>query len=735
MSSGPLEIRSGGEPDMIAAKTKMLHLEKGRERRLTGRLGEVARGYQHMLARNPRNAEALVGMSLVALASRQTEAAVEMAAAGTAAAPRMGPAWVALGQALKACDRFEEAERAYAEAIRLDGMDVLARVALGELKIAMGRPEEAVREFELALQRRPALVAAHMGLGNALAAMGRNEEALGRYEQALAMRPRLPEGHFAAGFALARLGRTKEAEANYRRAITLRPDFAAAWINLGGLLREQGSDVYAELALRRAVGLRQDLVSGWVNLAMLERERKRPAKAEAYLRKAFELNPRQVETLVAWCQFRAAERDLTGAWEWLRWALARNPDHDEAVNMMGILLHNEGRFGEAVAAFERAEALGSRTAASNRGNSLLEMGRMGEALKAHEKAVEDDPSHAGAAYNLALTRLRLGDWERGWAGYEARWRFREVHRRPRRFEEARWSGEALNGERVLLHAEQGLGDTIQFCRYAALVAARGGVPVLEVQAPAERLMRSLAVVRTGRAETAVLGTRGTERGVKFDLECPLMSLPAVFGTTMETVPWPGAYLGADPMEIWEKRMQFPDLRYGSRMGLAWAGNPGYKADHSRSMKLGTLTPLLRAVKATWISLQKGEAAEQLADLPKDVFAWDGSSNDRDLAETAALVATLDLVVTTDTCIAHLAGAMGKPVWILLPHLADWRWMEEMETSPSYPTAKLLRQRVPGDWAGVVERAIGEVEDYERIFGRSPGRVGNNLRKSQELIPA
>jgi tetratricopeptide (TPR) repeat protein len=591
-------------------------IESAATSRRTGRLAEIALCYQRALERNPQQPEALVGMSLVALSSRQTEAAVKMASAGVAAAPTMGAAWVALGQALKAAERMEEAERAYAEAIR---------------------------EFELALERRPAIVAAHLGLGNALVLAGRNEEALERYEGALALRPRLPEGELAAGFALARLGRTKEAETRYRGALVMRPDFAAAWINLGSLLRDEGREAEAEAALRRAVELRPDLISGWVNLALLERDRRRPEAAEANLRRAFALNPNQVETLVAWSQFRAAERDVAGAREWMRWALERNPELDEAVNMHGIVLHLEGRFAEAIEVFERAEALGNRAAASNRGNSLLDLGRMEEALRAHESAVECDPASTGAEYNLALTELRLGDWERGWEGYEARWRFCEVHRRPRNFTQPRWNGEELDGERVLLHAEQGLGDTIQFCRYAALVAARGGVPVLEVQPAAERLMRSLAVVRAGLAETAVMDANAAE----FDCECPMMSLPAVFGTTVETVPWTGAYLGADEELVREKRRQFAamraDARSGIRVGLAWAGNPKYKADAARSMRLKTLLPLLRAVDAKWISLQKGEAAEQLASLPDDVFVVDGSSGERDLAETAALMATLDLV--------------------------------------------------------------------------------------------
>jgi tetratricopeptide (TPR) repeat protein len=709
---------------------------------LTGRLTELALGYQRVLAGNPRHPQALVGMSLVALASRQPEAAVKMASAAVEAAPAMGTAWVALGQALKAAGRIEDAEKAYAQAIRLDGMNELARLGMGELKVSTGRPAEAIFEFELALRRKPALVAAHLGLGNALALQGRFEEALERYKQALSLRPRLPEAGFAAGFVLARLGRTKEAETRYRRALIERPDFAAAWMNLGSLLREQGREAYAEAALLRAVELRPDLVAGWINLAMLERERRRPAEAEAHLRKAIELNPEQVETHIAWCQFRASEKDLAGAWGWLRRAVARDPVQPEAVNMKGILLHTEGRFAEAVEAFEQAEALGHNAAPSNRGNSLLDMGRMSEALSAHESAVERDPTHPGARYNLALTRLRLGDWVRGWPGYEARWHFREVHRSPRVFSQPRWQGDPLDGRRILLHAEQGLGDTIQFCRYATLVAARGGSVILQVQLPVERLLRSLAIVRSGQAEVVPLEKKPPE----FELECPLLSLPAVFATTVETVPWPGAYLGADPGAdpalAKQKHVRFPyfrNLHSGERplrVGLAWAGNPRYKADAQRSMELKTLLPLLRTPGVTWISLQKGPAAEQVPPMNETAIneaalVWDASSDDQDLAETASTIATLDLVITTDTCIAHLAGAMAKPVWILLPHLSDWRWMQQVETTPWYPTARLLRQPTPGDWAGVVKRVLRELDDFHMAFEPPPGAAS---RRHSEHFP-
>jgi hypothetical protein len=221
-------------------------------------------------------------------------------------------------------------------------------------------------------------------------------------------------------------------------------------------------------------------------------------------------------------------------------------------------------------------------------------------------------------------------------------------------------------------------------------------------------MRSLPAVQAGVAEIAVLGNSTPD----FGLECPLMSLPTVFETSPETVPWQGAYLGADPDLAREKLTHLRDLQPTAerpvRIGLAWAGNPRYKADRQRSMALCTLLPLLRTPGVTWISLQKGRAAAQLADLPNDIFVWDGSSQDCDLAETAALVATLDLVITTDTCIAHLAGAMAKPVWILLPHLGDWRWMQDRVTTPWYPTARLFRQAAPGDWTDVLNRVISQL---------------------------
>ncbi|MGB6827549.1 MAG: tetratricopeptide repeat protein [Terracidiphilus sp.] len=685
------------------------NLQKPSAPRRAPQIIQAALAYQRILATNPTNAPALIGMSLLALAGRQTEHAIRLASAALAVNPRIASGWIALGQALKAAGRFADAEQAYHQALRLGAANPLARMGLGELKLASGHPAEAIPEFDIALRSKPSLACAHLCLGNALAILGNFIQALDHYRSALGIRPRYAEAEFAVGFALNRLGRTREAEARYRRAIVLKPRYAPAWINLGSLLREHGRDLAAEAALRRAIHLRPDLVSGWLNLAALERERRRFAAARECLCRALALDSAQIETLIAWCQLQLATRDISGAHEWARWAIAIDPNHAEAVNQCGIVLHNERRFTEAIVEFERAESLGSKGAASNRGNSLLELGRVTQALEAHRRAVDLDPENAGAKYNLALTQLRLGEWRSGWRAYESRWQFREVHRVPHTFTCPRWRGEPLTGQRILLHAEQGLGDSIQFSRYACLVVARGGFPILEVQPPVERLLLSLPIVRAGLAQVRALGTPRND----YDLECPLMSLPAVFATTVETVPWPGAYLGAEANDIGAKRTQFPSSHAGPRIGIAWAGNPRYRADAQRSMHLRTFSRLLHAIPANWISLQKGPAYEQIATLavttlPHYLHIVDGSSCDGDLAETSALMATLDLVITTDTCIAHLAGAIGKPVWILLPHLSDWRWMQQLESTPWYPTARLFRQPSPGDWAGVLDRVIGEL---------------------------
>lgn len=672
---------------------------------------EQARRFEAKFLLNPSDPEALVALSLIALASRQTDAAAITARAATQAAPRMIPAWVTLGHALRAQGKSQEAELALRSALALDGASTLALVALGELKCTAGEVDAAIELIEHAVRNSPEQANVHLAHGHALACASHFEEALNAYQNAIALAPKSAEAHFAYGYSLMRLYRAPEAERAYRRALFINPKFAAAWLNLGQLLYEQGRVAEAEAALHRSVELMPKLASGWVNLANLEKDRGCSQLAEDFLRRAMEVDPSRIETLIALAHHANESGRREAAWQWVERALDKAPENGDALNTRGILLHADGLHEESLAALAEAEAHGSFSAISNRGNVLLDLGRCDEALAEHRRAVDRDPQHAGARYNLALTELRMGEWLTGWQNYEARWRFREVNRLPPRFKVPRWTGEQLAGQRILLHAEQGLGDTIQFCRYAPLVAARGGHVLLEVQPAVARLMHSLAAAHSGAIKVI---TRGDERP-EFDLEAPLMSLPACFHTTIETAPWFGPYLGAEPDEAGRRNLELNE-HFGSgektlRIGLCWAGNPRYKADNVRSMPLANFAPLLRSLPdAQFISLQKGEAAKQLHTLPQNLHIYDGSSRDADFAATAALAANLDLILTTDTAVAHLGGAMGLPVWLLLAHHADWRWMEGRNDSPWYPSMRLYRQKLEGDWLGLLTDVAAEISN-------------------------
>lgn len=667
--------------------------------------------FQQKLLNNPCDPEALVALSLIALSSRQFDAAILTARAATEAAPQLIPAWVALGHALRANGNLDEAEASLTHALSIDGTDSLALVALGEFNCAAGDAERAIALIRLAVNKSPEKPDVHLALGHAFACAGRFADALSAYQKTLDLAPNHAEASFAAGYALMRLYRPDEAERAYRRALFLNPNFAAAWLNLGQHLSEQGRIAEAEAALRRSVELMPTLTTGWVNLANLVKDCGSPALANEFLHRAMQIDPARVETLVALTLHAHEAGNRPAASQWLNKALEAAPQNADVLNTHGILLHAAGRHEEALTVLAEAESHGSFSAISNCGNVLLDMGRTAEALATHRRAVERDPHHPGARYNLALTELRSGHWLSGWLNYGARWHFREVNRITPHCNAPRWDGDWLEGRSILLHAEQGLGDSIEFCRYAPLVAARNAQVTLEVQRPVARLIRSLAAAHSGAIHVIPRG----EPRPPFDVECPLLSLPACFLTTTDTAPWFGPYLAAEP-DASERRAAELRSHFGTdekhlRIGLAWAGNPNYKADAARSMPLANYCPLLRALpEAQFISLQKGEAANQLASLPHNLHIYDGSRHDEDFADTAALAANLDLILTTDTAVAHLAGAMGLPVWLLLAHHADWRWMENRPDSPWYPTMRLFRQSKAGDWAGLLHRVTPLIDE-------------------------
>jgi tetratricopeptide (TPR) repeat protein len=380
-------------------------------------------------------------------------------------------------------------------------------------------------------------------------------------------------------------------------------------------------------------------------------------------------------------------------------AIAAQPDYAIAHNNRGDVLNKFGRSEEALASFERALALQPNLSSVqyNRGNVQRSLARFHEALASYDRAIALSPEYVSAHWNRALTWLLLADFERGWLEYEWRLKTPSNSWQSSLSTQPPWRGEAIDGKTILLHGEQGFGDSIQFYRYIPMVAARGARVVLAVQTPLLRLMAK---------QPGALQVVGPDGALPlFDCHCPLMSLPLAFGTRLETVPSATPYLEAPPdaVQDWATRLG-PKRRL--RVGLAWSGRATHKDDPNRSVKLNSMLPLLAEVNAEFISLQKDVRPEDAGVLATRTDICHFGDALKDFVDTAALISQLDLVISVDTSVAHLAGALGKPVWILLPFVPDWRWMRERDDSPWYPSTRLFRQDATKDWALVIARVHG-----------------------------
>ncbi len=530
------------------------------------------------------------------------------------------------------------------------------------------------------MARCRARVAAHgddarewVSLGHALWFAGARAEALAALEQALAVDPLNADAHNNLGNAALDLGDQPRAIAHYRAALAARPDHAEGHYNLGNAYAATGGTAEAIASFGRAIALRADHAGAHNNLGNALRAEGRIEEALESYRRAIALRPDEVGarhnlamTLISIHRPAEAAALLTDI-------VARDPDHAEAAN--------------------------------NLGGALLALDRLEEAVDAFARAVAIDPDHAQARFGMGLALLGLGRFAEGWAAYEARWRdprFRDGKDDPAA---QRWHGEPLEGRRILLHAEQGFGDTIQFVRYAPMVQARGGRVVLRVQAPLTTLLAPLAPVVVAEADALP----------EIDLHCPLLSLPMAFATEMATVPAPVPYLHADPARV--RRLGFLRPAGGRpRVGVAFSGSAAHTDDPLRSIPAAMFLPPLVAagvcvhVAQTDLRAEDARAVMALPDV--DYHGNDLAS----FADTAALLSRMDLVISVDTSIAHLAGAMGLPTWILLQHAADFRWMRGRTDSPWYPTARLFRQETSGDWEAVLRRVAEALRGFQPNSG-------------------
>ncbi|ALG75516.1 hypothetical protein VY88_28315 [Azospirillum thiophilum] len=571
------------------------------------------------------------------------------------------------------------------------------------------------------------------------------------YRRILEITPDQTDALHLLGLVARRTGQLHAALRLLARSLRISPDMAEPRLNLGNILRDHGHGT-ASTAYRSAIALRPDLTAAYENLGGLYRAQGRSAEAEHAYRLAVRTDPMAAEGHNGLANVLQEREDLNGAVAAYRRGLAVDPTHIAACNNMGIALRGLDRQGVAMACHRHAVTLDPYFAAGHTslGLALQEQGHLEAAARAHARAVAVDPGFAGghanhgnarlnqnrvdeaiagfrraiaiepaspdARRNLGMALLVAGRFEEGWCEYEWRLRCKDAPTHAA-MPKPRWTGEPLDGRRILMHGEQGLGDALQFCRYVPLVAARGGRVILGLPAALERVMAGLPGV-----ERFVSGQFPTDA---VDLHLSMLSLGEVFGTQMDTIPHRVPYLTAEPdlAARWGERLKALEKDGGGlKVGIVWAGSPTHGNDRNRSIGLAPFARLASIPGVSLVSIQKGPTEGQAANPPGGFPLLNLSPDIHDFADTAAIMAGLDLVVCVDTSVAHLAGALGVPVWVMVPFAPDWRWMLDRDDSPWYPTMRLFRQERPGSWDGAIhrlERALRERAASSRHLRTGP----------------
>lgn len=532
----------------------------------------------------------------------------------------------------------------------------------GNAEIAAGQYRQAAELLERAISLDPAQADAHCHLGVALWHLGDYPGSASAYRKAIDLMPDFAEAHNNLSLVLMADGQKAEAALYHvDQSITLKPDYADAHNNRGNILQAQHRYQEALAAYDRAIALRPDFANAYNN------------KGNTLLK---------LEHLT----------EAIGAY---RKAIALKPDYTDAYCHMGIALRDLGLLTDAHDKFKRALAVDPSCAQAYFNLAeLADKTRDRKALLANlDRAIALNPEFADAYWNKSLLMLLLGDFEQGFRLYEWGWK-NKLRGTGRGFNQPLWLGqEPLAGKRLLIHQEQGIGDCIHYARYVQMAVAQGAEVIIEVVPALVTLLKRLNVPCT----VVKLG----DRLPAFDRYVPLMSLPLAFGTTLANMPPSAPYLSAAPERLLDWSARLGPQRH-PRVGLVWSGSAAHKNDRNRSMALKDLSPLL-SLPLEFHCLQRefrASDAEILQDLPM-IHTHDKALND--FADTAALVALMDVVISVDTSVAHLAGAMGKAVWIMLPEAPDWRWLLERQDSPWYPSARLFRQEAEGDWPGVVQQ--------------------------------
>ena len=622
--------------------------------------------------------------------------------------PSNADVWCLLGIVCRAGGRYAEAVAAYREALRLRPGFVEALNNLGNALVNQGHTADAVATFQEVLRLRPDYIQAHNNLGAALRNLGRWEEAAACYRHALRLLPTYADAHNNLGEVLDKLGKLDEAVASYREALRLQPDYPEACTNLGVTLVKQGKLDDAIRSHRQALALRPAYADAHNNLGNALLAAEKTEEAATSYEAALRLRPDHPETLANRGIVLAKQRKYDEAVASYEQALRLRPDYPEALGNLGNVLLEMGKPAEALMRYEEALRIKPdyHDAHYNWGQAHLNQGRFDEAIGKFDTALAGKKDYPEAHMGRAVAWLMLGDYEKGWPEYE--WRFKTKEFGPLPYTQPVWDGSPLHGRTILLHAEQGLGDTIQLIRYAPLVKQAGGTVIVACQKGLHPLFRTCAGIDRLVATDAALPP--------FDVQASLLSLPLIVGTTVSTIPAEIPYLAADPklIEHWRGEL---DRYPGFRIGIAWQGNPQFGVDRHRSYPLPHFAALARVPGVRLFSLQKGYGQDQLRNLGGRFAVIDLAPRLDEgggaFLDTAAVMKNLDLVICPNTSLVHLAGALGVPVWLPLARAPEWRWLWGREDSPWYPTARIFRQERAGEWDEVFTRMAVELATQVR----------------------
>ncbi|WP_432808935.1 tetratricopeptide repeat protein [Pantanalinema sp. GBBB05] len=673
-----------------------------------GRLAEAIAYYQQALELSPNHPEVLNNLANALRESGQLEDAIAAYERSLVLKPNYPEAHNNLGAALKDLGRLEEAIPHYREAMLLKPNYPEAHHNLGVALQRQDHLEEAIEYYRQAIALKPNFPEVYNSWGHALQQQGKYDEAVAQHQRAIDLKPDFAEAHHSLANALQLQKNLEAAIAAYQQALAIRPNYPEALNNLGNAYQEFGQPEQAIVQYQKALEFRPNFAEAYSNLGALLKDQRKLDEAIAHFQTAIELRPDYAEVHNNLGNAYQEQNKTDDAIACYRRALEINPELAETHSNLGNMLQQQGEFEAAFDHFQQALRIQPDFAGAynNLGIALRNCNRIEEAFEAYDRAIELKPEFVEAHWNKALTYLLAGDLEQGFADYE--WRFQwskfQEQNPPRPFPGDRWDGSPLAGKTIFLHTEQGMGDAIQFIRYVPIVVELGGRVIVECHPPLVNLFQRLPgiteVIPYGKPLPA------------FDVHAPLMSLPFILGTTMATIPADVPYLGGKGAQADRENQEDQGdgddkelVKSGLKIGLVWNGNPQNPYNRSRAVPLANLLPLAELPQVQLYSLQKEIQPTDLELLQAHPEIQDLREQLRDFVDTAAWIQQLDLIISVDTAVTHLAGALGKPVWLLLPFAPDWRWLLDREDSPWYPTMRLFRQPTYGDW----DSAIAQVQ--------------------------